>query len=128
MSALRFEVYEPKHVSMALAFNDRMLAAGVDARFLLHERPPVFDADSQVSTEARVIVDGDQIRGGYLLQWRAFSIRGEIRQVCAYQTPISEGIINRKYASVGALMIRDALAVNPLLYAVGMGGPAQPLP
>src|SRR6476661_1439020 len=125
MSALRFEVYEPRHISMALAFNARMRAGGVDPRFLLQDSPPLFDPDSPLSTQAWVAADAGEIRGGYLLQWRAFSIHGEIRRVCAYQTPISEGIIDRKFAGVGALMIRHALSVNPLIYAVGMGGPSQ---
>jgi hypothetical protein len=125
---LRFEVYETRHVPAALNFNERMISGGVDPRLLLSRQPFEFNPLLPLSTESRVVVDGDRIRGGYLLQWRDFWIDGESRRLCAYQTPISEGIIDRKYMGIGPALIRHALSVNPLLYAVGMGGLDRPLP
>jgi hypothetical protein len=125
---LCFEVYEPRHVRAALAFNERMLARGVDPGLLLNRQPTAFDPNLPLSTESRVLADGEYIRGGYLLQWRDFWIGGKLRRVCAYQTPISEGLVDRKYVAVGSALVRHALSVNPLLYAVGMGGVDRPLP
>jgi len=50
-----------------------------------------------------------------------------MHRVACYHHPLSEGIIDRKYASVGALLARDALARQPFLYALGMGGSERPI-
>src|SRR5262249_20781297 len=39
-----------------------------------------------------------------------------------------EGLIDRRYAMLGLRLLRDALAREPRLYALGMGGFARPLP
>lgn len=125
---LSLEVYEPRHIPAALEFNKRLLSSGIDRGFLIAERPAKFDPSLPISSESRVVVDGENIRGGYILQWRDFWISGEGRRVCAIQTPISEGIIDRRYAATGVHIIRHALSINPLLYTVGMGGVDRPLP
>jgi hypothetical protein len=47
--------------------------------------------------------------------------------VACYHHALSEGIINRSYAAVGGMMLRDALIRQPELYALGMGGYSTPL-
>jgi hypothetical protein len=126
--ALTVEVYETKHVPAAIDFNRRVVAGGGYPGFLLAVNPHAFNPGLLVSVEARVAVDGEFVRGGYLLQWRDFWINGTRRRVCALQSPISEGIINRHYAGIGILMVRHALSVNPRLYGVGMGGTERSLP
>jgi hypothetical protein len=125
---LSLEVYEPRHIPAAMEFNKRLLSSGIDRAFLIAEHPARFDPSLPISSESRVVVDGENIRGGYILQWRDFWIGGEPRRVCAIQTPISEGIVDRRYAATGVHMVRHALSINPLLYAVGMGGVDSPLP
>jgi hypothetical protein len=41
---------------------------------------------------------------------------------------LSEGVVDRRYATLGLRLVRDALAREPNLYALGMGGWNQPLP
>jgi len=53
--------------------------------------------------------------------------KGNLSVAC-YHHPLSEGIVNRSYTSVGGLMVRNALTRQPLLYALGMGGYERPLP
>src|SRR5262245_54449660 len=125
---MNIEVYESRHVAMAQAFNARLRGGGADSPVVLSESPHAADSSLPVYTEARVLVDGTHIRGGYLLQWRNASIRGQQRRICALQSPVSEGIVDRKYALAGPMLLRHALTVNPLLYAVGMGGADRPLP
>jgi len=125
---LRVEVYEPRHEPEAAAFNQRIHAAGMDPGFVLPHVASRGDSGLAMFFEQRVVLDGARIRGGYLLQWRDFWVQGYRRRLCALQSPISEGIINRKYAGVGGLMIRHALSINPRIYAVGMGGVERPLP
>ena len=50
------------------------------------------------------------------------------RAAAHYRLPLSEGIVNRAYATLGLRMVRDALAREPRLYAMGMGGWDKPLP
>ena len=126
--ALSLEVYERRHIPAALEFNKRLLSFGVDPGYLIAEQPGSFDPSLPISSESRVVVDGENIRGGYILQWRDFWIGGQLRRVCAIQTPISEGVVDRRYAAAGVQIIRHALSINPLLYAVGMGGVDRPLP
>ena len=45
-----------------------------------------------------------------------------------YRLPLSEGAVSRTYATLGLRLVRDALARQPLLYALGMGGWNHPLP
>jgi len=125
--AIELHPYESTLVPAVKDFNARMLDAGVGREFLIPDivaKP----ASSAVSSEWTVAVDSDIVRGGYIVQSRDFQIGNQRRRVGDYQTPISEGIINKKYAMVGALMLKHALRTNPYLYTVGMGGLDRPLP
>jgi hypothetical protein len=75
-----------------------------------------------------IAVDGPHVRGGYILRRQRFWFRGEAREVAHYRLPLSEGIVDRAYASLGVQLIRHALKQQPLLYALGMGGFVKPLP
>jgi hypothetical protein len=75
-----------------------------------------------------VAVEDGLVRGGYVLRPQQFFFRGEPRQVAHYRLPISEGIVDKRYARVGAFLLRSALRTEPLLYALGMGGYDNPLP
>src|SRR5688572_30419087 len=116
---LRIEVYEARHRPMAQAFNTRLREAAANSPVLLGATPSSFLPDSPLSSEARIVLDDEGVRGGYVLQWRGFWSSGKRHRVCAFQSPVSEGIIDRKYAIVGLTMVRHALSVNPLLYTVG---------
>jgi hypothetical protein len=75
-----------------------------------------------------IAVDGSHVRGGYILRRQRFWFGGEARDVAHYRLPLSEGIVDRAYASLGVQLIRHALKQQPLLYALGMGGFDKPLP
>jgi hypothetical protein len=125
---IRFELYESQHVEAVSAFNRRMGDSGMDAGFLLPDAPRQFDPSLPLSTQCWLAIDGDDVRGGYLLEWRDFWIRGRQTRVCDFQTPLSEGVIDRKYSALGVQLVRHALKLNPLMYTVGMGGLGRPLP
>ena len=75
-----------------------------------------------------VVDDGGEVRGGYFLRSQPFWIRGKMHAVAHYNAPLSEGIIDKRYATVGAMMLAHALREQPLLFAMGMGGMDRPLP
>jgi hypothetical protein len=75
-----------------------------------------------------IAVDGDAVRGGYVLRHQKFWFHGEPRDVAHYQLPLSEGIVNKAYVSLGMQLLRHALKQQPMLYALGMGGLTNALP
>jgi hypothetical protein len=111
-------------------FNSRLEQAGVafafpvDSSKLLHKDPGV-DAPYQT---AYVLSDGSAVRGGYILKHEQIFAGGQIFPVGNYQLPLSEGIVDRKYAIAGLQLIKDALARESRLYCLGMGSTARPLP
>src|SRR5262249_48545091 len=51
-----------------------------------------------------------------------------IQEVGNFQLPLSEGIVDRRYATVGVTLPHQALALQPALYSLGMGSVTRPLP
>ena len=112
------------------AFNARLAAAGVTFTFPavsrdLMQKEPGVEAPSQT---AYVLTDGSAVRGGYILKEERLFARTECFAAGNYQLPLSEGIIDRRYAIVGIQLIRDALGRQPRLYCLGMGSTTRPLP
>jgi hypothetical protein len=111
-------------------FNARLAGAGISFTFpaapselMLAE--PAGDVPYQT---AYVLADGSAVRGGYILKQERIFAGGDWVTAGNYQLPLSEGIIERKYAMVGLQLIKDALARQSRLYCLGMGGTARPLP
>jgi hypothetical protein len=126
------EEYEPA----VQEFNRRLQVAGdPDLVFYKSSQPkwlPKDDANvgaSALYNEYFVAQDSGVVRGAYALKHEQVFIpgRGNVSVAC-YHHPLSEGIVSRSYASVGGLMVRDALLRQPMLYALGMGGSDRPLP
>lgn len=122
-----------EYAEAVLCFNQRLKAGGAadwmqaesspEARWLPKRNgEPLFN-------ETFLALENNEVRGAYVLKHQDFSFGGnEVRSIGYYHHPISEGTINRAYATVGALMIRDALRRQPMLYALGMDGCDKPLP
>jgi hypothetical protein len=120
----------PDDVESISEFNSRLERAGVTFAFPvgcseLMQRDPGIDAPYQV---AYVLSDGSAVRGGYILKSEQVFVGEQSFSVGNYQLPLSEGIVDRKYAMVGVQLIRDALGRQPRLYCLGMGNTARPLP
>ena len=117
--------YTADRVPAVRSFNERLDAHGVppDQRF-----PETPDPGWMPGMELFLAVEGPMVRGGYLLRRQTFAVRGETVNAAHYRLPLSEGLIDRAYAMLGLRMVRDALAREPRLYAMGMGGPDKPLP
>ncbi|MEO8131186.1 MAG: hypothetical protein ABI822_29080, partial [Bryobacteraceae bacterium] len=96
-------------------FNARMAGSG-------------FEYPLTPSPDHFLALEDAQMRGGYILRRQRFWIQGKAKEVAHYRLPLSEGIRDRAYASLGIQLVRHALKQQPLLYALGMGGFEQPLP
>jgi len=104
-------------------FNLRMAAATGSSEFFLPEYPAQGESENYF-----LALEGCEVRGGYILRRQEFSVRGRIIRLAHYRQPVSEGTWNRAYAGVGPQMLRAALAEEPLLFALGMGGSEFALP
>ncbi len=126
------KAFSAESVSAVKDFNRRMLAAGTTEEFRFPENP-VPDwlprtAGSRLFQEYFLALEDSAVRGAYILKHQDFSFRGEIVPLAHYRQPVSEGTWDRAYAGVAVQMLRAALATQPLLFALGMGGINHALP
>jgi len=131
--AIVIQPYRPEHEPAVADFNQRLLpASGYEKMVFYRWAEPRWlprTAESRIHNEFFVAVDGGIVRGGYALKSQEFFFPdGQIRSIGYYHHPLSEGIVNKAHAMVGALLLRDAMQRAPQLYCLGMGGYDRPLP
>src|SRR5579862_2210397 len=81
-------------------FNGRLEKAGIGFAFP-ETSAGLMQGDSEAESPfqtAFVISDGSAVRGGYILKSEQLFAQGTFFGVGNYQLPLSEGIIDRKYA------------------------------
>jgi hypothetical protein len=88
---------------------------------------PLF-GEGPVWQEFHLALERDTVRGGVGLQVQPFLVEGETCTVANLRLPLSEGIVDRRYAHVGMWLIKHVLRRYPRLFALGMGGEDRPLP
>jgi hypothetical protein len=130
--AIAIHPYSEDRIPAVRAFNRRLAEGGVAPEFQFPESNiphwlPKQDG-RQIYQEYYLALDGEFVRGAFILKFQEFSLAGEIQPVIYYHLPVSEGIVNKAYASVGVLMLRSAMKMQPRLFALGMGGWDRPLP
>jgi hypothetical protein len=128
--AIEIRGFAPEHVPEVQAFNRRLAQKGIDFQF--PEAPesswlPRRDS-IPLFQEHYVAVEGATVRGGYILKPQAFAVRGQVQMITNIQLPLSEGIIDPRYRMLGVQLLKDALARQPVLFGLGMGGEDQPFP
>ncbi|MGA2065610.1 MAG: hypothetical protein ABSG86_11600 [Thermoguttaceae bacterium] len=85
--------------------------------------------DCRPGDEFLLAVDENQVvRGTYILRHQEFWIGDRVARAACYCLPVSEGIVDRAYTSLGVPLLLDALRRQPLLYGLGMGGYHERLP
>jgi hypothetical protein len=130
--AIVIQPYRKEHEPAVAEFNRRLQASSGDPNLVFSQScTPRWLSPAEnhpVWNEFYVAVDGASVRGTYALKQEALFVRGEGEQrIACYHHPLSEGIIDRSFTSVGMLLARDALARQPFLYALGMGGAETPI-
>jgi len=119
--AIRVAPYTEEWVHAVRAFNQRIATSQ-------QQLPETPRPDWMPRMEVFLAVEDDAVRGGYILRRQCFWTAGQETAVAHYRLPLSEGAVNRDYATLGLRLVRDALAREPRLYAMGMGGWDKPLP
>jgi hypothetical protein len=113
----------------ARALNQRLRAHN-QTEYLLSERPPVPEpADAAIHEHYYVVCDGGAVRGGFLLA--AFPAGfGDGRATVALNArePLSEALIDSKYALLGLHILKFMERQGPHLFALGMGSESRPFP
>ncbi|PYR94666.1 MAG: hypothetical protein DMF84_04190 [Acidobacteria bacterium] len=114
------------------AFNERMLAGRAPTDFVLPDRPNKYDAGVQDAaitwTKYLAVDEGDEVRGGFMLMEQRACLNGRSVAAANYQSPVSEGILDKRYGMVGMHMVRYVQRHWPYTFVVGMGAPDRPLP
>src|ERR1700745_4007629 len=129
--AIAIQPYTEDRIPSVKAFNRRLAAGGIAAEFHFPESHLPYwlpkTPGRRIYQEYYVAVDGSDVHGGFILKYQDFSLNGSSFPLAYYHLPVSEGIVDKAYASVGVLMLRSAMKLNPTLFALGMGGFDRPL-
>ena len=133
--SIRIVPYAAEHEGEVRRFNARLEAAHLDPRLYslrFPERhvpalPPNPGGKGPFQQQFLALDDAGVVRGGYLLKHQWFVLDGRECRIADYQLPMSEGIIDRRFAPVALKLLEDALAKQPLLFGLGMGGYHVPI-
>src|SRR5579863_2679472 len=130
--AIQIVPYAAENTSEVRDFNRRLQAGGAPPDYIFSETDiPLWlpaTPGAPVYNEFFLALEGEAVRGAYVLKHQKFSFRGEVRPVVFYHHPLSEGIVNKSYTQVGLQMLMHVMRAHPVLYALGMGGYDRPLP
>lgn len=121
--ALRIVEARADHVPAIRALNARLREGGTDWGF--YERAeadwlaPV--TDNPVWRRHYLVEDDTTgtVHGGYVLKQQPFLLDGVPLLIGNVQGPVSEGLVNRRFALLGPMMLRDSLARLPLQFGWG---------
>lgn len=81
-----------------------------------------------LSRDSVLVTSGDRVRGGYVLKQQEFFFAASGRRVIGnFQAPVSEGVVDKRFALVGLQLLMDATRRQPFLFSLGIGGPREPL-
>ncbi len=130
--AISIRPYTEEFTPAVKQFNRRLVEGGVAEEFLFPENH-VSDwlpkaPTATVYQEYYVATEDSTVRGAYILKHQQFALNGQEQTVGFYRLPLSEGIVSKAYTSVGVQMLKHALKIHPMIFAMGMGGFTQPLP
>ena len=105
-------------------FNERLNAGRAGYHMPLGERlpgekwsPPGYF----VHRQQLLVLEGSEVRGGVLLQHHRISVRGVEQPFCWLQLPLSEGLVDKRYATALVPLLRNALRHQKVAMGLGVG-------
>jgi hypothetical protein len=122
--AIVIREYEHGMAPAVIAFNERLSRGGVTWHFPTSPTPGWLPplVGRRIYQQYFLALD-DQLnaRGGYCIKHQDYRIGDSVRSIGQIALPLSEGVVDRNYAQLGAQLLLDAVRKQPLLYALGMG-------
>ena len=116
-------------MSAAVAeFNARLAAGGAPWRFSASATSSWLPRRAGRNIYQQFFLSSDAasaVRGGYCIKHEVYRIAGAETPIGQIALPLSEGVIDRRYAQVGAQLLLHAIRQQPLLYALGLGGQSE---
>ena len=130
---LEFHHLAPRWEGPVAELNERLKSVPPDVPHCFPTKPsPRWSreagAASGVYQDYFVAARDGVVRGGYVLKWQQFDAGSARETIGNLQLPLSEGLVDRRFALVGIEIIRDAVHRAEKLYALGMGGLDRSLP
>lgn len=126
---LQIRKYRPGDADLISAFNARL---GPNTEFRLPIDPDALGMPAALNRrmyhDLFVAEDNGIVRGGYALKHEHAFAESVDDEIGNFQIPLSEGIVDRRFAAVGIRLLQDAIARQPRLYCLGMGSLSRPLP
>lgn len=123
--AIRIEPYQPEHEAAVKAFNARLHAGGIQEFHLPESHRSAWlprGGNDSLYEECFLAIDEDrEVRGGYILKQQKFWRTGTMETVGCIYLPLSEGLLNPRYAQVGLQLLLNGMRRQPLVYCLGMG-------
>jgi len=123
--AIKVVPYKAEHESAVDAFNQRMLEGktgwgwyGESVDAWLPER----EGKKTWREHYLALDDEGEVRGAYAHKCHEWRIRGEDVPVADWQGPVSEGLLEPRFATLGLRLLREMLKRYPVLYSWGHGG------
>src|SRR6476646_8882140 len=103
---LRLEPYTSAHVPAVRSFNAR-IAAAVPYSFGTNPWDRDTSQPPSVWVETLLAMDGEEVRGGVMLEHQRFRVGDADREVVNIQLPLSEGVADKKYAYEGMWILKS---------------------
>ena len=126
--AYRLVPYTAEWQAAATRFNDR-LRGHPDTPFLLPDAAAAPFSGGPLQRQHWLMADEEgEVRGGCLLQTQPGWAGGGEAVLCNLQSPLTEGLADRRYVGVALTMLREATRLHPFTYSVGMGSEDKPYP
>ncbi|MFL6415020.1 MAG: hypothetical protein ACJ74Y_05055 [Bryobacteraceae bacterium] len=86
------------------------------------------ESESSIRRQQFLATDSEAVRGGVIELDQPGWLNGGAVRALNYQSPLSEGIADSRYAAVGLQIVRFMQNRSPAAYIVGMGSRSNPLP
>lgn len=125
---LKFVPSSAEYSAAIADFNGRLQQRNAPTAFLLSEELMREEAESTIRRQQFLAIDAEAVRGGVIELDQPGWLNGKPVRALNYQSPLSEGIADSRYAAVGLQIVRFMQGRGPAVYIVGMGARSNPLP